>query len=119
MCFSAEASFTAAAVILPAGALTLRRAYRTDRRYVPIACHILHHLKHFVSDARNAVLFTGFQAGSTRGAAMTGGATTVKIHGSHIPVRAEIENLHMLSAHADADERGYYLQYRPPSIQRN
>ncbi len=65
---------------------------------------ILHHLKHFVSDARNAVLFTGFQAGGTRGAAMTGGAKTVKIHGAYIPVRAEIENLHMLSAHADADE---------------
>lgn len=65
---------------------------------------ILHHLKHFASDARNAVLFTGFQAGGTRGAAMTGGAKTVKIHGTYIPVRAEIENLHMLSAHADADE---------------
>ena len=61
-------------------------------------------MKHFVSDARNAVLFTGFQAGGTRGDAMTGGAKTVKIHGSYIPVRAEIENLHMLSAHADADE---------------
>lgn len=65
---------------------------------------ILHHLTHFVSDARNAVLFTGFQAGGTRGAAMTSGAKTVKIHGSYIPVRAEVENLHMLSAHADADE---------------
>ena len=65
---------------------------------------ILHHLKNFVSDARNAVLFTGFQAGGTRGAAMTSGAKTVKIHGSYIPVRAEVENLHMFSAHADADE---------------
>lgn len=65
---------------------------------------ILHHLKHFASDSRNAVLFTGFQAGGTRGAAMTGGAESVKIHGQYVPVRAEVENLHMLSAHADADE---------------
>lgn len=37
MCFSAEASFTAAAILVPAGVLTVRQAYRTDRRYVPIA----------------------------------------------------------------------------------
>ena len=35
---------------------------------------------------------------------MTKGAETVKIHGQHISVRAHVENLHMLSAHADADE---------------
>jgi hypothetical protein len=37
MCFSAEASFTAAALLVPAGALSTARAYRADRRYVPIA----------------------------------------------------------------------------------
>lgn len=37
MCFSAEASFTVAAVLLPAGALSMHRAYRTDRRYLAIA----------------------------------------------------------------------------------
>jgi hypothetical protein len=37
MCFSAEASFTAAAILLPAGALGMQRAYRTDRRYLPFA----------------------------------------------------------------------------------
>ena len=36
MCFSATASFTAAAVLVPAGALTARRAYTTDRRYLAI-----------------------------------------------------------------------------------
>lgn len=36
MCFSATASFTAAALLLPAGALGARRAYRIDRRYVAI-----------------------------------------------------------------------------------
>jgi len=37
MCFSAEASFAAAAILLPAGAIGVQRAYRTDRRYLPFA----------------------------------------------------------------------------------
>ena len=65
---------------------------------------VLHHLKALAPDPRNTILFAGFQAGGTRGAAMTGGAERVKIHGSYVPVRAEVANLHMLSAHADADE---------------
>ncbi len=65
---------------------------------------ILHHLKHYAPDERNTVLFAGFQAGGTRGAAMTAGAKTVKIHGQYIPIHADVENLHMLSAHADVDE---------------
>lgn len=36
MCFSAEASFTAAALLIPSGALSVQRAYRTDRRYAPV-----------------------------------------------------------------------------------
>ena len=37
MCFSAEASFAVAAVLIPAGVLSMVRADKTDRRYVPIA----------------------------------------------------------------------------------
>jgi len=65
---------------------------------------VLHHLKRYAPDARNTVLFAGFQAGGTRGAAMVSGADSVKIHGEYVPVRAEVRNLDMLSAHADADE---------------
>lgn len=65
---------------------------------------VLHHLKRYAPDARNTVLFAGFQAAGTRGAAMVSGASSVKIHGEEIPVRAEVQNLSMLSAHADADE---------------
>lgn len=36
MCFSATASFTTAAVLVPAGALTIQRAWTTDRRYLAI-----------------------------------------------------------------------------------
>ncbi|WP_447953999.1 DUF6629 family protein [Sphingopyxis chilensis] len=36
MCFSAEASFAAAALLLPAGAVSVAKAWRTDRHYVAI-----------------------------------------------------------------------------------
>ena len=65
---------------------------------------VLHHMKSYGPDRRNTILFSGFQAAGTRGAALLGGATEVKIHGEWVPIRAEVANLPMLSAHADADE---------------
>lgn len=65
---------------------------------------VLHHLKHYAPDRRNTILFAGYQAGGTRGAAMIAGAQTVKIHGQYVPIHAEVASLDMLSAHADADE---------------
>jgi len=65
---------------------------------------VLHHLKAYAPDARNTILFAGFQAAGTRGAAMVAGADAVKIHGAYVPVRAEVANLETLSAHADRDE---------------
>ena len=35
---------------------------------------------------------------------MVAGADRIKIHGAYVPVRAQVENLHMLSAHADSEE---------------
>lgn len=64
---------------------------------------VLHHLKAFASDHRNTILFAGYQAGGTRGAAMVAGAETVKIHGMQVPVRAQVTQLETLSAHADCD----------------
>jgi metallo-beta-lactamase family protein len=77
---------------------------------------VLHHLKVFAPDRRNTILMTGFQAGGTRGAAMLAGAEQVKIHGAYVPIRAEVRNLDMLSAHADADEIMAWLGgfRRPP-----
>ena len=64
---------------------------------------VLHHLKAYAPDPRNTILFTGFQAAGTRGAAMVAGADAVKIHGAYVPVRAEVASLEALSAHADRD----------------
>ncbi len=65
---------------------------------------VLHHLKVFAPDPKHTILFTGFQAAGTRGAAMVAGAPSVKIHGGDVPVRAEVANLDALSAHADREE---------------
>ena len=65
---------------------------------------VLHHLKAFAPDARNTILFAGFQAGGTRGATMVGGAKLVKIHGEYVPINAEVICLDTLSAQADYQE---------------
>jgi len=65
---------------------------------------ILHHFKAWLGNSDNTVLFTGFQAPGTRGAAMIAGARSVKIHGQDYAVRAEVQELMSLSAHADCDE---------------
>ena len=62
---------------------------------------VLHHLKAFAPDARNMIILPGFQAAGTRGAALAAGANEIKIHGSYVPVRAEIVKLDSMSAHAD------------------
>jgi metallo-beta-lactamase family protein len=77
---------------------------------------VLHHIKAYASDRRNTILFSGFQAAGTRGRAMVEGAREVKIHGQWIPIHAEVANLGMLSAHADAEEILRWLSgfQRPP-----
>jgi len=79
---------------------------------------ILHHLKRFAPDNRNSIVFAGFQAGGTRGAAIVDGAKHVKIHGEYIPIEAEVTNLEMLSAHADANEIMEWLKgfKHPPKM---
>jgi metallo-beta-lactamase family protein len=65
---------------------------------------VVHHLKAFAPDRRNTILLAGYQAAGTRGAALLAGATDLKIHGEHVPVRAEVVSLGSLSAHADRGE---------------
>lgn len=71
---------------------------------------VVHHLRRFAPDEKHTILFAGFQAGGTRGAAMVAGAETIKIHGGYVPVRAEVAQLDALSAHADSDELVRWLR---------
>jgi metallo-beta-lactamase family protein len=65
---------------------------------------ILHHLKNRLPDERNTVLFVGFQPPGSRGAWLKSGATTCKMLGDEVAVRAEIAEMSGLSAHGDRDE---------------
>lgn len=70
---------------------------------------VLNYLKRYAPDPHSTILFTGFQPGGTRGARMLAGADEIKIHGGWHKVRAEVLNLHALSARADANEMMRWL----------
>lgn len=65
---------------------------------------VVHHLKQLLPDPRNSVAIVGFQAEGTRGRQLLEGATSVKIHGQYVRVRAEVCDLTGFSVHADRDE---------------
>jgi metallo-beta-lactamase family protein len=76
---------------------------------------VLHHLERLLPDHRNTILFVGFQAAGTRGQAIQSGAECVKMHGREVRIRARIESLENLSAHADYKEiLGWLARFRKP-----
>jgi metallo-beta-lactamase family protein len=76
---------------------------------------ILHHLKQRLPDLQTTVLLAGFQAADTRGRKLQEGARELRIHGESIAVRATIETLDGLSAHADRDELlGWLAAFEKP-----
>lgn len=77
---------------------------------------VLHHLERRLPDPRNTVLLVGFQAEGTRGRSLRDGASSIRMHGVNVPVRARIENVDGLSAHADKTELMEWLKgfERPP-----
>jgi metallo-beta-lactamase family protein len=70
---------------------------------------VLHHLKAALPDARNTVLFAGYQAAGTRGRRLVDGEKSIKIHGEWIAVASRIERIDSMSAHADANEIMHWL----------
>jgi metallo-beta-lactamase family protein len=68
------------------------------------AGRIVHHLRNNIEDPRNTVLITGFQAENTLGRKLVDKWPEVKIFGEPMRVRAEIDSLQALSAHADQGE---------------
>jgi metallo-beta-lactamase family protein len=65
---------------------------------------IRHHFKQRIWDDRNAVLFTGYQAKGTLGRILVDGARQIKLFGEEYVVKARIETLGGLSAHAGQSE---------------
>jgi metallo-beta-lactamase family protein len=78
---------------------------------------VLHHLKRVLPDARNTVLFSGYQGVGTRGRLLKDGAQMTRIHGEEVVVKARIESLDSLSSHADSNEIMRWLRgfKKPPA----
>lgn len=72
---------------------------------------IQHHLTRAISDPRNTLLITGFQAVDTLGRRLVEGERKVRIYDGFYDVRARIEKLNELSAHADRDELLDYAEH--------
>ena len=62
---------------------------------------VLHHLKNCVSDPDNIILIVGFQAENTLGRRVVEKRDPIKVLGEEVPLRAQVEVINALSAHAD------------------
>ena len=73
-------------------------------------------MKARLPDSRSTVRLVGYQAVGTRGRALDDWAAAVRIFGEDVPVRAHVETVPRLSAHADADGLLRWLRTasRPP-----
>jgi metallo-beta-lactamase family protein len=79
---------------------------------------VLHHMVAALPDARNTVLFVGFQSVGTRGRQLVDGARDVRIHGQSITVNARIAKIDSMSAHADRGEIVRWLGTLPAAPRR-
>ena len=64
---------------------------------------VLHHLRARLANPATTVLLVGYQALGTRGRLLQDGVRSLRLYGDDVAVRARIETIHGLSAHADSD----------------
>jgi metallo-beta-lactamase family protein len=71
---------------------------------------VVHHIKHSCSDERNTILLMGYQSPGTLGWQIAQHRPYLKIFDRDFPLRAHVEQLDGLSAHADAPEFKWWLE---------
>lgn len=71
---------------------------------------IVHHLKNSVSDIRNTIVMIGYQAQHTLGRRIVERQPTVRIFDRYYPLKAKVETLDGLSAHADAEDFKWWFE---------
>jgi metallo-beta-lactamase family protein len=64
---------------------------------------ILHHLRNRISDPKNTILITGWQAPNTLGRKIVEGQEKVKVFGDEFPLKARVEVITGFSGHADRE----------------
>ena len=65
---------------------------------------VLTYFQFYLSNPTATILLAGYQAEGTRGRKMLEGATEIKLYGKVYEVKATVENIEGLSAHADQSE---------------
>jgi metallo-beta-lactamase family protein len=70
---------------------------------------IRHHLKHTVEDERNTIVLIGFQAEHTLGRRIAERQPIIRILDRDYHLRARVEKLDGLSAHADIEDFKWYF----------
>lgn len=74
------------------------------------AGRVVHHLLHGIGDPNNTVVLIGYQAENTLGRRIHDRVPTVRILDHLIDLRAEVESLEGLSAHADAEDFKWWFE---------
>jgi metallo-beta-lactamase family protein len=72
---------------------------------------VVHHLKHAISNEKNTVIIIGYQAEHTLGRRIVERQPTVRIFDRDISLRAKVEVLNGLSAHADAEDFKWWYEH--------
>lgn len=72
---------------------------------------VLHHLRNTLGQPENIVVFTGYQATGTLGRRLVGRPPSVRMFGADVPVKAQIEIMNDLSAHADVNELTAFAEH--------
>ncbi|MCP3906350.1 MAG: MBL fold metallo-hydrolase [Planctomycetes bacterium] len=78
------------------------------------AGRIKHHLRLNIERPQSTILFVGYQPHGTLGRQILEGRDRVRIHGRSYDVRATIDQIHGMSAHADRDDLLRWIAHLQP-----
>ena len=76
---------------------------------------VIYHIRRFISDAKNTIVFSGYQGPGTTRRYIVEGATEMNIKGSTYPIHAKITMVNTFSAHADSNEILDWLGHFSPA----
>lgn len=78
------------------------------------AGRVKHHIAHSITDPRNTILMVGYCEPHSLGGRLLDKPEEVTIYGDRYPVKAEIGQIHSLSAHGDYEDLSQFLSCQNP-----